>query len=45
MKENRLKFAISHKEWTHEDWKRVLWSDEAPQTDRMIVYGLEIRIK
>ena len=30
MKENRLKFAVSHKEWTLEDWKRVLWSDEAP---------------
>ena len=30
IKENRLKFAESRKEWTFEDWKRVLWSDEAP---------------
>src|SRR6267154_1083003 len=25
---NRLKFAKYHKNWTVEDWKRVLWSDE-----------------
>ncbi|KAI6651448.1 hypothetical protein LOD99_5255 [Oopsacas minuta] len=30
MKEKRLKFAESRKEWTVEDWKQVLWSDEAP---------------
>jgi DDE superfamily endonuclease/Transposase len=24
----RLDFAISHKDWTVEDWKRVIWSDE-----------------
>ena len=30
MKENRLKFAEFRKEWTVEDWKCVLWSDEAP---------------
>jgi hypothetical protein len=24
----RLDFAISHKDWTIEDWKRVVWSDE-----------------
>ena len=30
MKERRLKFAESDKNWTVEDWKRVLWSDEAP---------------
>ncbi|KAI1000236.1 hypothetical protein K3495_g7963 [Podosphaera aphanis] len=24
----RLKFAQKHKEWTIEDWKRVIWSDE-----------------
>ena len=25
---DRLDFAESHKEWTLEDWKKVLWSDE-----------------
>ena len=25
---NRLKFARYHENWTVEDWKRVLWSDE-----------------
>jgi transposase len=24
----RLDFAISHKDWTLEDWKKVVWSDE-----------------
>src|SRR5436305_6088250 len=24
----RLDFAISHQDWTVEDWKRVVWSDE-----------------
>jgi hypothetical protein len=24
----RLDFAIAHKDWTMEDWKRVVWSDE-----------------
>ena len=24
----RVDFAVSHKEWTLEDWKRVVWSDE-----------------
>ena len=24
----RLDFAISHKDWTVDDWKRVVWSDE-----------------
>ena len=24
----RLEFAKSHKDWTVEDWKRVIWSDE-----------------
>jgi transposase len=27
MKE-RLDFAISHKDWTVDDWKKVIWSDE-----------------
>ena len=27
-RKNRLDFAESHKEWTLEDWKRVIWSDE-----------------
>jgi len=25
---DRLKFAQYHQNWTVEDWKRVLWSDE-----------------
>jgi hypothetical protein len=24
----RLEFALAHKDWTVEDWKRVVWSDE-----------------
>ena len=24
----RLDFAISHKDWIVDDWKRVVWSDE-----------------
>ena len=24
----RLDFALAHKDWTVEDWKRVIWSDE-----------------
>lgn len=24
----RMEFALRHKEWTLEDWKRVVWSDE-----------------
>jgi hypothetical protein len=27
-KKERMDFALSHKEWTLEDWKRVVWSDE-----------------
>jgi hypothetical protein len=27
-RQNRLKFAQKHENWTVEDWKRVLWSDE-----------------
>ncbi len=27
-RKDRMDFAISHKEWTLEDWKRVVWSDE-----------------
>ena len=30
MKENRINFAQKHKDWTVEDWERVLWSDESP---------------
>ena len=26
--EERLDFAYTHKDWTLEDWKRVVWSDE-----------------
>lgn len=28
MKEARLVFAIKYKDWTLEDWKRVIWTDE-----------------
>ena len=27
-RQRRLKFARDHENWTVEDWKRVLWSDE-----------------
>ena len=27
-REQRLKFALYHQNWTVEDWKRILWSDE-----------------
>jgi hypothetical protein len=27
-RKERLDFAIAHKDWTMEDWKRVVWSDE-----------------
>lgn len=27
-KEARLKWAFEHREWTMEDWKKVVWSDE-----------------
>ena len=27
-RQQRLTFALKHKEWTVEDWKRVIWSDE-----------------
>jgi hypothetical protein len=27
-KKERMDFTLSHKEWTLEDWKRVVWSDE-----------------
>ena len=28
MKKARLQFALDHKDWTIEDWKKVIWSDE-----------------
>ena len=28
MKEARYQFALRYKDWTIEDWKRVIWSDE-----------------
>lgn len=28
MKEARLQFCLEHKDWTDEDWKNVIWSDE-----------------
>lgn len=27
-KKARLDWAIKHKEWTEDDWKRIIWSDE-----------------
>ena len=27
-REARLAFARRHRDWTHEDWERVIWSDE-----------------
>ncbi len=27
-KHNRLDFALAHRDWTLEDWKKVVWSDE-----------------
>ena len=27
-KKARLEFAKRHKDWTIEDWKKVIWSDE-----------------
>ena len=30
MKENRIKFAQKHKDWTVKEWNKVLWSDESP---------------
>lgn len=29
-REHRLRFAKDHKDWSVDDWKRVLWSDESP---------------
>ncbi len=29
MKEARLQFALRHQHWTLEDWKNVIWTDEA----------------
>lgn len=28
MREDRLKWCLEHKDWTLEDWKNVIWSDE-----------------
>lgn len=28
-KKNRLEWAKAHKNWTEEDWKKVLWTDES----------------
>ena len=28
--QNRLDFALKHKNWTVTDWEKVLWSDESP---------------
>jgi len=34
-KRNHLYFALAHKDWTLDDWKRVIWSDEL----KLIVWG------
>ena len=31
-RQQRLAFALKHREWTVEDWKRVIWSDETKST-------------
>lgn len=28
-KEKRLHYALSHRHWTSEDWRRVIWTDES----------------
>lgn len=28
MKQARYDFAVKYKDWTVEDWKRVIWTDE-----------------
>ncbi|KAF4216556.1 hypothetical protein CNMCM8980_001993 [Aspergillus fumigatiaffinis] len=28
MKQKRLQFCLAHKDWTLEDWKNVIWTDE-----------------
>ena len=46
IKENRLLFAQARVEWTVDDWKRVLWSDESPfEIFSTTEYGLEIQIQ
>ncbi|KAG0928189.1 hypothetical protein G6F29_013758 [Rhizopus arrhizus] len=30
---NRLSWYITHKDWTVDDWKRVIWSDETKLID------------
>ncbi|KAG1000920.1 hypothetical protein G6F27_013362 [Rhizopus arrhizus] len=38
---NRLSWYITHKDWTVDDWKRVIWSDETKLIDliRMDIPG------
>ena len=28
--QNHFRFARKHRDWTFEEWKKVLWSDESP---------------
>ena len=28
MREQRLQWCLDHKDWTLEDWKRVIWTNE-----------------
>lgn len=39
-KKARLNWAMKHKEWTEDDWKRVIWSDET-KINRFSSDGIE----
>jgi hypothetical protein len=39
-----LDFAISHQDWTVEDWKRVIWSDERKWVWKKSVEDLSDRL-
>ncbi|KAE8179347.1 hypothetical protein CF328_g9509 [Tilletia controversa] len=40
-KQNRLRFALKHVEWTPEDWARVIWTDET-KINRISSDGREV---
>jgi hypothetical protein len=37
-KRDRLDFALAHQDWTLDDWKRIIWSDET-KINRLGSYG------
>lgn len=39
-RKKRLAFALKHKEWTVEDWKRVIWSDGKQWVWKQVGEGL-----